>query len=75
MRVKFLTDNLAHFNFLSGVSWVHTAQITRVRTAASVSIAWMVLFVSVNQVFKETGKSFDPSYEPMRLERITIYIM
>lgn len=56
-----MTDNLAHINFLLGVSWVLTAQITRVRTAASALIAWMALFVSVNQVFKETGKSFDPS--------------
>lgn len=64
--MKYLTDNLAHINFLSDVSLVRTAQITPVRTAASALIAWMALFVSVNQVFKETGKSFDPSYEPMR---------
>jgi len=55
-KFLILTDNLAHIHFLSGVRWVHTAQITRVRTVASALIAWMALFVSVKQVFKETGK-------------------
>ncbi len=65
--MKFLNDILALCNFLPGVSWVHTAQITRVRTAASALIAWMVLCVSVSWVSKESGTSF-LSNEPIRLD-------
>lgn len=41
----------------SGASWVHTAEITPVKTAGSVSTVWMVQYVSVKQASKETGMS------------------